>query len=103
MDITGDQALLWLELTRLEPRLQELLEEARAIKDDGTTPSFCANRIWYGTRAREDRGFKGRLELLVGWNASKGSPDVLTSHTAYDAAYRIIYSALPDCRNCLCV
>jgi hypothetical protein len=82
----------WDELVDAEPRLGQLLAEAQAVKDEGG-PSFCANTIWY-------RRFKPRLSALVGWDR-KGHP-VLGGELAYDVAYRIVYNALPDCRDCLC-
>jgi hypothetical protein len=86
----------WAELVKAEPKLGELLAEAQAVKDDGRTPSFCANRIWYAPG-----GFKDRLCRLVGWDR-KGHP-VLGTMQAYDVAYETIYDALPDCRDCWCL
>jgi len=60
--------LTWDELARLEPRLQELLDEARAIKDDKSKPTFCANDIFFIESAPGKDGFKMRLIELVGWS-----------------------------------
>ena len=81
------------ELADLEPRLLELLHEARSMIDMGGL-SFCANRIWYD-------GFKPRLVALVGWERDAG-PKLLRTSAAYDVAYQTIYGALPDCRDCAC-
>ncbi|OPX90289.1 MAG: hypothetical protein A4E53_01175 [Pelotomaculum sp. PtaB.Bin104] len=80
------------QLTKIEPRLQQLYNEARKVKvkDD----SFCANSVWY-------RQFKPRLLELVGFGAAW--PE-LQSPTAYDVAYQTIYNALPNCgKRCSCI
>jgi len=82
------------ELCAIEPRLTRLLEEARAMKDDGESVSFCANRIFYAKGS-----FKEQLSKLVGFDAEK--PE-LQSMEAYDAAYDEVYRLLPNCRNCAC-
>lgn len=138
------ERLVWRDLVVLEPRLQELLEEAKSVVDVGGE-SFCANDIWYGYRNYDGKGLKPRMSQLVGMYAgsptrvwpegakekyearravaeSNGNPfiacipaselpelvpdesvpAVLRSSKAYDVAYRAIYRALPDCRNCMC-
>lgn len=87
-------AVKFSELATIEPRLAELLKEARAVKDPGGR-SFCANHVWY-----KRGGFKDRLIKLVGWYAN--DPRLKTSE-AYDVAYRKIYDVLPACRNCNCL
>ncbi len=79
-------------LCEKEPRLRGLYAQARAIRDDRHTPSFCANNVWVNA-------LKPQLLELVGWEAR--NPDLRTSE-AYDLAYEMVYEALPDCRNCLC-
>lgn len=91
---TLDHKLTWRELVRREPRLAELLREAKAVDD--SDPHFCANLVWYGRG-----GLKERLCRLVGWEAEKDDP-VLRTPEAYDLAYEKIYNALPDCRDCDC-
>jgi hypothetical protein len=86
------QAKTWPEICQLEPRLQALLEEIKQVKDDPTTPYFCANAHWYG-----QSGFKSRIFYLVGHWAENCH---LRSSTAYDVAYHKLYDALPNCRNC---
>jgi hypothetical protein len=90
--------LTWNDLVAAEPRLAVLLADARAVRDDRRRPSFCANAVWFGWHG--DGGFKSQLRYLVGWGCR---PDpILGTQAAYDLAYRTIYNALPDCRNCLC-
>lgn len=84
----------WKQLVAAEPRLALLLEEAKAV--DGSGKHFCANRVWH-----ERDGLKWRMSDLVGWDR-KGDPLLGTSE-AYDVAYRKIYDALPDCRDCWCL
>jgi hypothetical protein len=54
--------ITWEQLVELEPRLLELYKQAEQVIDDGSSPSFCANDIWY-------EQFKPRLEELVGSEA----------------------------------
>ena len=86
--------ITWSMLVDLEPRLRDLLSNARAVKDDPSAPSFCANEIWY-----RKNGLRDQLCELVGWSARK-KDSLLQSSDAYDLAYDKIYNALPDCRNC---
>lgn len=90
----------WYELVRLEPRLRSLFDEARRVKDDRRTSSFCANAVWFGWEAGLHAGFKWRMSKLVGYDARPHA--ILGTSRAYDVAYETIYNALPDCRNCLC-
>jgi len=83
----------WEKLIELEPRLAELLEEAKQVKDLGGS-SFCANQTWFNR-------FGKRLDKLVGWYA-EGAPAIQTSES-YDIAFMKIYDALPACRNCTCL
>ncbi|KUK52543.1 MAG: hypothetical protein XD78_1902 [Desulfotomaculum sp. 46_296] len=73
------------ELTKIEPRLEQLYQEARQI--DGSGKHFCANHIWY-------EEFKPRLLSMVGTGAARAE---LRTVEAYNCAYRRIYEALPDC------
>ncbi len=91
----------WDRLVDDEPRLAELLAEARTVRDEGGS-YFCANEVWYGY-GDPRRGFKARLLPLVGWERRDG-PDLLRTEQAYDVAYGFIYDALPDCRGeCGCM
>ena len=88
----------WDQLVDREPRIARLLDEARAVRDDGGE-TFCANRLWYGVAW--DYGLKGTVEDLVGWDAETRDP-VLRTNVAYDLVYQTVYKALPNCRNCAC-
>lgn len=85
----------------LEPRLLELEAKIKAIKDDGQTPSFCANHRWIGCAGCDvcNGGIKQELLQLVGWGAKNRK---LRTSDAYDVAYDYLYSLLPPCRNCFC-
>jgi hypothetical protein len=87
----------WSQIIKIEPRLNDLYKEAKALKDNGSAVSFCANSEWYGWH--NHHGFKQRLCSLVGWEAAHES---LRTQDAYDIAYDKIYEALPNCRNCGC-
>lgn len=95
---------LWHRLIIEEPRLLEVFQIARSINDDFAQPSFCANAHFYGwiehLEGVRPYGLKAQLSELVG-DSQRGRA-VLGTREAYDAAYEVIYNALPPCRNCLC-
>lgn len=91
----------WDDLVRREPRLADLLNEARAVTSRGD-PHFCANAVWFGYPGSGYPGLKPRLVELVGWEAESGDP-VLHTEVAYDVAYHTVYDALPTCRRCGCL
>jgi len=97
----NDESITWSLLCKLEPRLKELYKEIKQVKDDKTKNSFCANRVWYGW-GNSGNGFKNRLHPLAGWEATGEDPRLHT-RKAYDIAYKKLYNALPDCRNCICM
>jgi hypothetical protein len=87
-------------LAAQEPRLRDLLAEARSFHDN-RDPVFCANAVWIGYGDFRP-GLKYRLSCLVGWGAEQGGE--LRTSDAYDVAYETISQALPDCRGrCLCL
>ena len=91
--------LTFADLTSLEPRLSDLLQEAQD-HHAAAGPHFCANAVFYGYPGHRP-GLKQRLSSLVGW--SSGRNGLLGSSTAYDTAYHTIYAALPDCgEECFC-
>ncbi len=98
----------WKRAAKLQPRLLDLLKEAGDVQDDPSRRSFCANAIWYGNS--RDSGMKDNFVQLVGWHAcfalSSGATEAdekfIKSREAYAAAYRVIYEALPPCRDCIC-
>ncbi len=83
------RAPTWKQIVNVEPRLEELYQEAKAV--DGGAPYFCANRVW-----GQVNGLRARLISLVGWVAEIG---VLRFSAAYDIAYRKVYDVLPACRH----
>jgi len=89
-------------LSALEPRLAGLETHIKAIRDDGTTRSFCANHRWYGCAGCNvcEGGLKQEVTRLVGWEAQR--PDLRTE-AAYNVAYDHLYQLLPLCRNCICL
>lgn len=90
-----DKIYSWKQIVTIEPQIQYILDAAIRIKDDGGKESFCANRYFY-----EPGGFKDQLSYFVGWSAENPQ---LKSENAYDIVYKMIYEALPDCRNCSCM
>jgi len=88
----------WSLLVEMEPRLGELLDEAKHI--DGSGKHFCANRVWYV--GNNDGGLREKLISLVGWYAEKDSP-LLKMESSYDTAYSKIYNSLPPCKDCFCI
>jgi hypothetical protein len=52
-------------LCLLEPKLAELMVEAKAVRRPRGKP-FCGNAVWYGYGSWHGRGFKGRMLPLVG-------------------------------------
>jgi hypothetical protein len=91
--------LTWRALTRLEPRLRDLLAEARSHHMNRSL-DFYANAVWYGYLGFRP-GLKARLRRLVGWTAEQEG--VLRTTEAYELAYRTIYQAPLDCRGwCTC-
>lgn len=82
----------WEALVEIEPLLEGLRDQAKAVTDDGGK-SFCANLEWYSE-------LKPQLVELVGFEASKKQ---LRSMNAYDLAYDVVYNELPNCRNCICM
>jgi hypothetical protein len=91
------QTLTFDGLVALEPRLANLLAEARRHRRSRAR-SVCANEIWY-----RPGGLRQRLIGLVGWHSLAPRGSVLRTPAAYDLAYETLYDALPDCRECGCL
>lgn len=87
--------MTWDQMTKIEPKLGQLLEEIQSIKDDQSQVSFCANDHFHGG----DPSLKERMCELVGWDAAQKE---LRTSEIYDLAREKLYNALPDCRNCGC-
>ena len=89
---TQQQYELFLKLCEVEPELRRLAELAWSKRDPGGEV-WCPNRIWYDQ-------IKPELKKLVGWGGT--NPEV-RGNEAYEAAYRVLYDALPGgCRGCAC-
>lgn len=90
----------WDVLTEMEPRLLDLIEEAKAV--DGSGVEFCAMSVW-ASRC----GLKSRMMKLVGFERPRtDTPErerLLQSHQAYEVAYDEIVNSLPPCRQCGCI
>jgi hypothetical protein len=87
---TTERLLTFESLAAVEPGLRHLMSEAKRIHSRGQ-PDFCANSVWR-------KAFKPRLVDLVGWGSRNPDPRLHTE-SAYDIAYKTIYSALPNCRH----
>lgn len=83
--------MTWDEMVKIEPTLQSLYE--RAKKTDGSGKHFCANGIFYDE-------YKPLITSLVGFDARD---EQLGTVECYDRAYQKIWSALPPCKDCLCM
>jgi hypothetical protein len=88
------------ELLKLEPRLGDLYNMARALHDN-KDPVFCATAIWGGFLVGLRPGLRAILESLVGGTSQQGG--VLRTYEAWEVAYKTIYLAMPECRGrCWC-
>ncbi len=95
------QSLTFAALAQREPRLQQLYDEAAAVRDDGRTRSFCATVAWYGYGCPPGSPLRDRVKQLVGWWNT--DDPVLGTDEASRLAYDTIYTLLPGCRNCCCI
>jgi hypothetical protein len=95
-ELEAGAAPSWERLVELEPRLQELFEEA--CSPPITARPYCRMASWYGPGPE---ALKVRLARLVGLGAEQ--PGLLTSVEAYRVAYETVFAALPECdENCCC-
>lgn len=79
--------LNWESLLLIKPKLNELLQAARAVRS--TRSHFCANSYWLYNPT--DLGYSQVLKKWFGNNPE-----------AYKVAAEKIYSNLPDCKACFC-
>lgn len=84
--------LTFKQLTEIEPRLQNLFDEASKYRPNRAR--FCANDVWFTI-------FKPKVIRLVGFYATK-QDEVLGTSEAFDVACKTIYDALPSCGECSC-
>lgn len=90
----NEQVLTWNELIRLEPGLGQLHLDCR-FADRRDPSGFDPDLAWNGKP--DAPGLKYRLEHLVGANAEKPDPRIL-SPQAYELAVAECYKALPPNR-----
>lgn len=105
--VTFEQICEW------EPRLRDVDQCMKAIRDNMDHSFFCANLIWYTL-------VKPQLVTLVGWKVpekrggiwnlsdntvmgEEETPPGLRSSEAYCVAYDHLFEQLPACRNCVCM
>jgi len=97
-----DDSLTWEQMKSIEPGLARLEEAVLAIRDDGSTRSYCANAVWYGWN--DGPSYKDCMNALVGWHRDRNThPFMLTSDAwaiAHDALYGKALSV--SCRGCWC-
>lgn len=89
------QVLTWAQLVQLEPALGQLHLDCR-FADRRNPDGFDAAQAWNGTS--DVPGLKQRLDQLVGANAEKQDPRIL-SQQAYELAVAECYQALPPNRT----
>jgi len=80
-------------LCKLSPDLREFYGKVQSIRDDGSAPYFCANRVWDGE-------LRDRLDEIVGWNTPEAFDARLRTWQAHNLARHFCFSALPNCRRC---
>ena len=84
--------ITWQKLCHLEPRLSDLLREAKEITDNKKRKSFCKYDA-FGDQ------FVDRLsELLGSWIDNQNS--ILRNMKSLEFAKETLMNALPACRNC---
>lgn len=96
---TISRHVAWEELVAHEPRLNDLLTEALALRRSAAA-QVCKNDFWYP--GREFPAFKTRVAQLVGWDSGHPADSLLASENAWDVAQDTILKALPDCHGCSC-
>lgn len=101
----ADMQDAWRRACQLEPAVQNLRGVALNVTDfyagydaedlDPDEEPFCAHDYWYTSRL----SLRSMVVDLVGWCRERdGDPWLRTTH-AYDAVYRVVHDALPDCRG----
>ena len=90
----------WDDLVAHEPRLNDLLADARSVRDDN--PATCCMHDTYVWGHGSQPSFKNRLDALVGWYRPHKDP-LLSTSEAWFLTVQVIQHALPPCRHCGCV
>lgn len=96
---TGTCDITLGDILTLQPSLNDLLVEAKNIKDDG---AFFCNHDCYALGCDNHDSFKLRMHQLVGWGSRHPDPRLHTSR-AWELFLDALVDALPPCRNCGCV
>ncbi len=97
--------LTFEEMAEIEPRLRDLLSEARSHRRTAG-PDFCACATMDGKNEnhpfpRHVPGLEARIKKLVGWHS--GRSDYLGTYDAYRAVCCVIGAELPPCGpDCEC-
>jgi len=82
-----------------EPRIEELLREVDAVRDDGTSDYFCSNYHWLPVNTR--------LRLLLGVARVPQPGDderaELYDSRNYERVFEHLSRRLPPCRGCGCL
>lgn len=94
----AERAVPYAELLKLEPRLKDLADKLRAVRDEGG-PFFCSNFVWLPLNAE----LKGLIGVARAGRKAPGDPQILSSSFAYETAYIELSPLLPPCRDCGCV
>jgi hypothetical protein len=99
-------SITWQQLVKLEPRLADLLEEAKAYHKSRPA-TYCNLETWYGPNGLKNKvcelvgWYRGRYEAATGFlrAAADEAPtaDILFSQDAYNVAYDTVSNALPSC------
>jgi len=90
MTFLDAEGLTWEIMVELEPRLNILWLEARAVRTE-RNKYFCANTLWDAGR------FKQRISRLAGFDAA--NPKLRNARASGIACIKI-YAALSSCWNC---
>ena len=91
--------ICWEELVAHEPRLDELLAEARAVTNDD--PDFCRdNYLLYGSGP--GLSMKKRLSQMLNPHRGPHAGSFLAGGEALAVAWQTLYEALPPCRSPHC-
>ena len=98
MDAASEAPEAFEELCRLEPRLRELEEDARAVKDEPEKSFFCSNYLWLPLNGRL-RQLLGVARIAVGEERER--PELYDSRS-YELAFVHLSRLLPPCRGCGC-
>lgn len=87
--------LTWESLVAMEPRLESLIEEAKALRRGG----MRGHRIW-DNPGDPHQSFRHRLAALVGGFRQSGEHPVLKTHEAWDLAFQRLKKVMFGPCNC---